>query len=439
MRARTFVGLCLPVLLIVLGGCNAPGGIVTEQPERMPADTIEPEMTATEVEASEEPGVTVTPPGPPTETPPTVAPAQALPTLMAGIDLEIALIHMIDRNVGWAIGGVDGSRDRVLHTVDGAETFRDVTPPVGGQLAGGVDLWATGAFLDAQIARILYYPAIQEPAPPGGASVVIWGTQDSGSGWTRSEVIETSVLGTQDFPPRLFFINADEGWFMARNGGAGMHRYPVSLYRTQDRAATWELLIEAIGGSELQSCRKTGWAFGDASVGIATIDNCPVDGPAIERTVDGGATWERVILPPPQEAPETVSSAYCETSSPQFVTEDWVLLSASCTSYDDPQVERQLLYRSPDGGQSWDGWDFPGGDVFFLDETRGFSLNREIHWTADGGVTWEREKTVHWDGQFSFVDADVGWAVARADDEVALVKTEDRGQSWQIIEPTLER
>ncbi len=116
-----------------------------------------------------------------------------------------------------------------------------------------------------------------------------------------------------------------------------------------------------------------------------------------------------------------------------------MLLAADCTAYDDPNTERSLLYRSADGGQTWDAWDFPGGSLFFLDESRGFALSREIFWTADGGITWEQEKTVSWDGQFSFVDADVGWAVARADDEIALVKTEDRGQTWRIIEPALER
>ncbi len=439
MRVKMYVWVIMLVTLIVSSGCSFPNELVTEQPEIMPGETVEPTSTAVVSPPPALPSSTATIPGPPTEAPKATFPAEAPPTLTAGIDLEIAFIHMVNRDSGWAIGGVTGSRARILYTINGAETFRDVTPPIGSELAGGVDKWAVGAFIDDENAHVLYFPAIMEPSPPGGADLVIWRTQDAGLSWTQSEVISTSVLGTQNFPPRLHFINRSEGWFMARNGGVGMHRYPISLYRTQDGADTWDLLIGAIGGGELQSCRKTGWAFGDLSNGLATIDNCPVDGPPIEQTADGGTTWARVILPPPQEQPETVSSAYCETSSPQFVTADLLLLSASCTSYSDPQVERTLLYRSADGGQTWDTWDFPGGDIFFLDESRGFALGREIYWTADGGVTWEQEKSVNWDGQFSFVDADVGWAVARADDEIALVKTEDRGKTWQIIEPLLER
>ena len=44
---------------------------------------------------------------------------------------------------------------------------------------------------------------------------------------------------------------------------------------------------------------------------------------------------------------------------------------------------------------------------------------------------------VTWDGQFSFVDPDFGWAVARAEEELALVLSDDRGQTWQMIEPVV--
>jgi photosystem II stability/assembly factor-like uncharacterized protein len=154
-------------------------------------------------------------------------------------------------------------------------------------------------------------------------------------------------------------------------------------------------------------------------------------------TVDGGVTWERVILPPPLEDPDTVSMAYCETLSPGAIDEDIVVLSASCRAYDDPELQRELFYRSADDGQSWDGWDFPGGELLFVDERRGFALGREIYWTADGGVTWELRKSVSWGGQFSFIDPNRGWAVARAEDELALVVTEDGANTWKIIEPVL--
>lgn len=436
MRAKLQFWLLPLMLAVFLGACTAAPVQPVENPPTSPSQTeapasstaeSSPTSTATETPSPE------TPAGPATQTV-AVEPAPRLPV---GTSLDIAYIHMLDHEKGWAIGGVEGSRDRILYTQDGAQTFSDVTPPVGSGSGSGVEQWALGAFLDHDSALVLYFPAVMEPSPLGGAQVVIWRTDDAGANWSHSPILSTSVLGTQDFPPRLQFINRQEGWFMARNGGAGMHRYPISLYRTRDGGATWDLLIDAIGGSGLQSCRKTGWAFGDSQNGLATIDNCPVDGPAIERTTDGGMTWGRMILSPPEEDPETVSRAYCETYSPQFIDANIVYLAASCTAYENQQVERDLFYSSLDSGQSWVGWDYPGGELLFLDGSHGFALSRELYWTGNGGFTWEFQKTVNWDGQFSFVDADTGWAVARNEGELALVMTNDRGKTWDIIEPVI--
>ena len=55
-----------------------------------------------------------------------------------------------------------------------------------------------------------------------------------------------------------------------------------------------------------------------------------------------------------------------------------------------------------------------------------------------GGISWVAVKNVNWDGQFSFIDSENGWAVARNLDDIALVYSTDGGQNWKIIEPTME-
>jgi photosystem II stability/assembly factor-like uncharacterized protein len=59
--------------------------------------------------------------------------------------------------------------------------------------------------------------------------------------------------------------------------------------------------------------------------------------------------------------------------------------------------------------------------------------------TRDGGETWELIKTVSWDGQFSFIDEQNGWAIARNQDEIALVRTEDGGRTWSQLDPITAR
>jgi len=77
--------------------------------------------------------------------------------------------------------------------------------------------------------------------------------------------------------------------------------------------------------------------------------------------------------------------------------------------------------------------------LIFFDGQIGFLLGRDMYETRDGGETWDLIKTVNWDGQFSFVDEQNGWAIAKNKGEIALVRTEDGGRTWSQLEPTTVR
>ena len=55
----------------------------------------------------------------------------------------------------------------------------------------------------------------------------------------------------------------------------------------------------------------------------------------------------------------------------------------------------------------------------------------------DGGRSWDFVKTVQWDGQFSFVSDQVGWAVARQGEALALVSTTNGGRTWNLLKPSI--
>jgi len=110
------------------------------------------------------------------------------------------------------------------------------------------------------------------------------------------------------------------------------------------------------------------------------------------------------------------------------------------------KVESDYLYSTDDTGKSWhsatmpSGFkipDIPAGGLFFTNATSGLALSRWIYRTDDGGNSWSAGKQVNWDGQFSFVDLNTGWAVARNGGEIALVKTLDGGGTWQVIQPRI--
>jgi photosystem II stability/assembly factor-like uncharacterized protein len=108
----------------------------------------------------------------------------------------------------------------------------------------------------------------------------------------------------------------------------------------------------------------------------------------------------------------------------------------------DPYVTNFYLYTTSDGGASWAPVSSPAGALAFLAGDTGWALGRTLFFTEDGGQTWKQVKTVNWDGQFSFVSDTLGWAVARAETDsailIALVQTDDGGKTWSEIHPVIE-
>ena len=133
-----------------------------------------------------------------------------------------------------------------------------------------------------------------------------------------------------------------------------------------------------------------------------------------------------------------------------------------CFGYDYQQSPGvSFLYASDDGGATWqvnplpnpmrttrirvEGSDggtlsigpLPRSQLVWFDPEEGLHLGQKSYRTEDGGLSWEFVHEVIWLGQFSFVDPQYGWAVARTGAESALVVTTNGGQSWDILEPQI--
>jgi photosystem II stability/assembly factor-like uncharacterized protein len=231
----------------------------------------------------------------------------------------------------------------------------------------------------------------------------------------------------------LRFVDADNGWLLAQQGAAGMHRYPVYLLRTADGGRTWDTAIDPYEGADLQSCNKTGLFFLDAQTGWVTVDNCPVSAPELSVTADGGLTWEAHPLPAPANRPTLFEDALCEAHSPQLLTPAIGFVGVSCRL----GLAIEYVYVTQDGGVTWEPHLNQGGALVMLSPRVGFALSRRIYQTLDGGVTWTATKVVDWDGQFSWLDDQTGWAVARNDGALALVKTTTGGRVWDLLKPII--
>jgi len=350
------------------------------------------------------------------------------------LDTEVTLteIQMINSNEGWGIGGIPGRDAHLLRTSDAGETWRDVSPPVP-RPEPGKNLAAAGSFLDSQSARVVFYV----PLPERGnvQTLVVWHTDDGGATWAASRAADLYFIGVPSLQPLVRFVDLDHGWILIRYGGIGMHKHPVALLATVDGGETWHVKMD-YGSSALFSCTKSGVAFGDPLVGFATIADCPIDGIETDWTYDGGLTWLGRMTPLPQDHLDNVGE--CDAHSPQFVSASLAFAAADCTPYASPETVA-FLFSTRDAGASWEIRRYPGGTLLFIDENTGWALGRDIYQTTDSGLHWERVKTVTWDGQFSFVSPSEGWAVARSDGEVALVRTLDGGTTWALLEPVIGR
>jgi photosystem II stability/assembly factor-like uncharacterized protein len=410
-------------LLLILAACNVPF-LGDEAPEPEPTEPEAPAPEATEPEEIEQVEPTMVPE--PTQEPlgDPILPVQT------GQQILITNIQMVSDSQGWAIGGLEGASDHVFRSGDGGRTWNDVTPREPAPQEGDPRKIAVGYFLNASHGWVTYYADTAEPI---NQRLRVWATQDGGNSWTPSRPIELEFFGTGDYPPLLGFEDTSSGWLVARNGPAGMHRYPIYLLRTTDGGLNWEMAITPAEGG-LQSCRKSGMEFADLTIGWATLADCPVPAPELATTNDGGRSWTALPLPAPEKRPDLFDTDICEGHSPQLISPTHGALAVSCTT----GLKLNFVYITRDGGLTWSAHVYPGGELILLNQRTAYAVGgQKIYQSIDGGQNWEWVKTVQWDGQFSFVSDLVGWAVARTGEAFALVNTTDGALTWGLIKPQI--
>jgi photosystem II stability/assembly factor-like uncharacterized protein len=463
MIRKLILPCCLAILVVALTGCGARNQSAAQTPSAAPT-IILPIVTETSASLPASAAPTRTAPAPtPTlapvststplttdilETPAAVTPLPVInPTpagppiapIQAGTAITITTIRMLDATNGWAVGGQAQDSDHVLSTADGGQTWLDVTPPE--PVLSGTSQAAIGFFVDVNTAWVTYYPQKGLNVPPEAR---VWRTQDGGQTWQSSAPLDLQGLNEFYLASDLVFADLQNGWLLVHVGVGMSHDY-VALYRTMDGGQTWARLIDPYGVSGIQGCQKTGLVFTTAQAGWLTGDCNGVEaGAFLFQTADGGQTWQPVTLPVPADAPDLFSDPgpACGTRSAIFFSPQVGKLIVTCSDYArDPAVLSDYLYTTLDGGSSWTAVSCPADSVLFLSPDIGWALGRDVFHTSDGGQTWTAVKTVHWDGQFSFVSDSLGWAVARAAGNtgtlIALVQTRDGAQSWVEIHPVI--
>lgn len=415
--------LFLALIFIILTGCNRP----TPEPKQLPTKTQEiPHIPPIDTEIPPTQGNTPFPtftptigPGPPTEQPWQPPEGDTIPLYSAGKDITLHEIQMIDQLIGWSIAVSDSDTEHILRTEDKGYTWQDVTPPQP-FTDMGTKLTVNGAFWDEGIAWVSY-----------NGSDIVWATKDGGVTWQAASLDYETLSGS------LFSVQDGNHAWMFQFLDAGMQKVFTVLYRTRDGGVSWEKLLDPYTDASIQGFDKTGAAFINPQYGWLTRNFRGVQ-PQIELnlTQDGGLTWEALNIPEPPSALEIFNNCACGLYDPDLLSPLEGSTRLSCACYvDDQKTERNYLYRTNDGGETWEIWEAPGGDLVYINDQIIYALSRDIYRSEDGGESWQKVRTVNWDGQFSFIDRDTAWVVAINDEEYALVKTSNGCDSFSIIIP----
>ncbi|MGW9128853.1 WD40/YVTN/BNR-like repeat-containing protein [Paenibacillus chitinolyticus] len=348
------------------------------------------------------------------------------------IQTRLLDFHLIDERTGYA-WGVTNQSLRMYRTLDGGQTWQNVSPPSAGNFKFSPGYGQAISFLDKQRGWIVR-------SDLEGKQSTIWQTENGGGSWKAVDLPE------QMNPVVLDFQTPQNGWMLSITDPSKADSGRI-LYSTSNGGSTWQRAADA---QLPQEGTITGLTFQNLRTGWLSME---VKGqPKMYRSEDGGRTWKEskvIAAARSSEACEVV-----DVLQPVFFGSDrskgWIPFS--CPSSEADQFHGLF---TDDGGVNWSYAPFKVGTdkesnaftlPFFLSETDGWYLDKNIvYHTSDKGKTWaplNEDKILSrtWSKypqltQLQFVSENVGWILLETKDQKrsVLVQTKDGGKSWSVL------
>jgi len=232
-------------------------------------------------------------------------------------------------------------------------------------------------------------------------------TSDGGRTWRQHPLSTTEDIN------EIYFRNEDNGYLVAGR----------KLFMTSDGGNSW-LETNIFGALDFRTSTPIllSIRFADRRRGLAVGSVLNAKGNVIDslvmRTVDGGVTWQRVIVPSKAE----LFHLDFDGSSHGWIVGD-----------------KGLITATTDGGDTWyvqrSGTTNALYNVDFRDEDEGYAVGEQgtILRTENGGRTWEQVRSA-FPGTFmrvDFADDKNGMIVGHRG---VILRSSDKGRTWVKME-----
>ena len=369
-------------------------------------------------------------------------------TAPSGQPVNLTSIHMYSGTGGWAQANVPDSGVILLHTVDGGQRWKEVTPEIAPNGSFGA------SFLDENTAWVY-------TTDSSGSRASLVRTLDGGSTWeTINRSLPASFLSLS---AGMTFLNREEGWAEVVDVGAGQAY--IQVYTTQDGGSSWNQVMlgnpEEITGEPagtLHLCNICSDSFYyDPIRQIITYGDLasdPVGKVRASISFDQGKTWKDFELPFPSAK---FAGALVAPQAPVFFNQSDGVLPVGLVKLNADGTHAYdilAIYTTHTGGVSWT------PDPVFVERVSNLILSHsvidfvssqdafvpcgaDLCATNDGMQTWHAlhanlnftysEANREYVEQFDFLSPRVGWAILTNGDTSSLWKTDDGGHTWEEI------
>jgi photosystem II stability/assembly factor-like uncharacterized protein len=253
----------------------------------------------------------------------------------------------------------------------------------------------------------IYFTSASKGFVAGDNGHLAW-TSDGGRSWNKYPLNTTENIN------EIYFRNEKNGYLVAGK----------KLFITSDAGTSWrETVIFKPSDFKNNTPILLSIRFADKKQGLAIGSVLNRKGDAVldslvMRTVDGGETWNRIIVP---------SKAELFHLDFNGSSHGWIV------------GDKGLILATVDGGANWrvqqTGTDKALYNVDFRDDDEGYAVGEAgiILRTETGGAVWEKVTTA-FPGTFmrvDFADDKNGWIVGHRG---LILRSSDRGRTWVRME-----